>query len=450
MQQIVNLKETAREIFAEALGAVDAGRALKRAVRIEGNLLRVFESSFDLNHFQRIVSVSIGKAGPTLAHALSDSLGGRLTAGVLAGPIAETQMPAVWQTFAGGHPAPNEESFAAAQTAVEMLKREDASSTLVIFLISGGGSAMFELPRDQIISLKDLQAANQALVTCGATIAEINLLRKQLSAVKGGALGALVPNAGKVTLIVSDTNDGDEDSVASGPSLSPVGNAAARRSDISLILDRYKLRERLPASVVSALEKEHGPFPPAAPGSELAYLLLDNEGVTSAAVEAAQRRGLVVRSVPNLVEGPIDVGCRRLVSQLLELHKSVGTSGQTVCLVSGGEFSCPVGGDGKGGRNSEATLRCLLELQAQVGDLGAPGLKLAVLNAGTDGIDGNSPAAGAVGDETTFGRAAKLGLDARDYLVRSDSYSFFQQLNDAIITGPTGTNVRDLRLLLAR
>jgi len=104
-----------------------------------------------------------------------------------------------------------------------------------------------------------------------------------------------------------------------------------------------------------------------AAGSELAYVLLDNEAVTSAAVEAAQRRGLVVRSVPNLVEGPIEVGCRRLVTQLLELHKSVGTSGQTVCLVSGGEFSCPVRGDGKGGRNSEATLRCLLELQAQVG-----------------------------------------------------------------------------------
>jgi glycerate 2-kinase len=449
MQQIVNLKETAREIFAEALGAVDAGRALKRAVRINGNLLRVFDSSFDLNHFQRVVSVSIGKAGPTLAHALSDILGGRLTAGVLAGPIAEPQLPAVWQTFAGGHPAPNEESFAAAQTAVEMLKREDASSTLVIFLISGGGSAMFELPRDQSISLKDLQATNQALVTCGATIAEINLLRKQLSAVKAGALGALVPNAAKVTLIVSDTNDGDEDSVASGPSLSPVGNTG-NRSDISLILDRYKLREKLPASVLSALEKEREPFPPAAPGSELAYLLLDNEAVTSAAVEAAQRRGLVVRLVTNLVEGPIEVGCRRLVSQLLELHKSVGNSGQTVCLVSGGEFSCPVRGDGKGGRNSEATLRCLLELQAQVGDLGAPGLKIAVLNAGTDGIDGNSPAAGAVGDETTFARAAKLGLDLGDYLARSDSYSFFQQLSDAIITGPTGTNVRDLRLLLAR
>src|SRR6266404_3096800 len=380
MQQIVNLKETAREIFAEALEAVDAGRALKRAVRIEGTVLRVFESSFDLNHFQRVVSVSIGKAGPTLAHALSESLGGRLTAGVLAGPIAETQLPAVWQTFAGGHPAPNEESFAAARTAVEMLKREDASSTLVIFLISGGGSAMFELLCDQSISLKDLQAANQALVTCGATIAEINLLRKQLSAVKGGALGALVPNAAKVTLIVSDTNDGDEDSVASGPSLSPVGNADTR-ADISSILDRYKLREKLPASVLSALEKEREPFPPAAAGSELAYVLLDIEAVTSAAVEAAQRRGLVVRSVPNLVEGPIEVGCRRLVSQLLELHKSVGTSGQTVCLVSGGEFSCPVRGDGKGGRNSEATLRCLLELQAQVGGLSAIGLKIAVLNA---------------------------------------------------------------------
>jgi glycerate-2-kinase len=250
-------------------------------------------------------------------------------------------------------------------------------------------------------------------------------------------------------LIVSDTNDGDEDSVASGPSLSRAGNTA-NRSEINLILDRYKLREKLSASVLRVLEQEREPFPPVNPGNELAYLLLDNEAATSAATESARRRGFVVCTVPDLVEGPIVEGCRQLALQLFELFKSVGNTGQTVCLVSGGEFSCPVRGDGKGGRNSEATLRCLLELQALAKHFGDQGLNLAVLNAGTDGIDGNSPAAGSVGDETTLSRAAQFGLDAHDYLVRSDSYSFFRLVNGAIITGPTGTNVRDLRLLLAR
>jgi glycerate 2-kinase len=133
MQQTVSLKETAREIFAEALEAVDAGRALKQAVSIEGNLLRVFESSFDLNRFERIVAVSIGKAGPALARALSDCLGERLKAGVLAGPVSEVQLPRIWQTFVGGHPVPNYESFAAARAAIDMLTPENVASTLVIF-----------------------------------------------------------------------------------------------------------------------------------------------------------------------------------------------------------------------------------------------------------------------------------------------------------------------------
>jgi hydroxypyruvate reductase len=449
MQQTVSLKESARKIFAEALEAVDAGRALKQAVSIEGNLLRVFESSFNLNRFERIVAVSIGKAGPALAQALSDLLGERLKAGVLAGPVSEVHLPRIWQRFAGGHPVPNYESFAAARAAIEMLTPENVASTLVIFLISGGGSAMFELPRQKSVSLIDLRDANHAFVTCGATIAEINVLRKQLSAVKGGSLSAIVPNAAKLTLIVSDTNDCDEESVASGPSLKPARNPV-NGLEVNSILDRYSLREKLPAPVLDALEQEREQFRPAAPGSELAYLLLDNEAVTSAAAESARRRGFVVRKVPNLVEGPIEDGCRQLASQLFELRRSIGNSGQTVCLISGGEFSCPVRGDGKGGRNSEATLRCLLELQTATKHVPDHDLKFAVLNAGTDGIDGNSPAAGAVADENTLTRAANLGLDAHDYLARSDSYSFFQQLNDAIISGPTGTNVRDLRLLLAR
>ncbi len=178
------------------------------------------------------------------------------------------------------------------------------------------------------------------------------------------------------------------------------------------------------------------------------HVLLDNESAKDATAQAARARGCVVELCPNLIEAPVAVGCRELVARLLRLRREV-TDGHTVCLISGGEFVCPVRGAGVGGRNLEAALRSAVEFEQHATEIARAGWHVAALHAGTDGSDGNSPATGACADETTIERARTLNLDDADFLARSDAYNFFRPLGDTIETGPTGTNVRDLRILLA-
>jgi len=360
-------------------------------------------------------------SSPTISaqiHELEDALGDKLTAPVL---IA-----------AGGHPLPDENSLAAAQAAFALLDRADADAATVVFLISGGGSAMIEWPASDEISLADLRAANKTLISCGASIAEVNAVRRAFSAVKGGALARRAPRARLLTLIVSDTNPGDEASVASGPTLNP---PAAAPKAIEVV-EHYRLDTVLPESIMKAVRRPDV-TPRTANGSHL--VLLDNE----TAIKAAWRKAfdlVTINSIAvDICEQQIQAGCDLLLAQLMARPQNA-----TLCLVSGGEFSCPVRGDGRGGRNLETALRCALRLAEENGK----GPRFVVLSAGTDGIDGNSPAAGAIADETTIERAHNLGLDAADYLARSDSYTFFKQLGDVVVTGPTGTNVRDLRILL--
>jgi hydroxypyruvate reductase len=450
----MNLHFTAREIFTEALRQVDAGLALRRAVRLDGSLLHIFDSVYNLDNFSRVFSIGIGKAALPLAASLSEVLKDKLAAGVVSAPQAAATLPSPWSVFAGGHPLPNESSFAAARAAIDLLRRADDESALVIFLVSGGGSAMLELPSDERVTLDDLREANRALVGCGATIAEINAVRRCFSLVKGGGLSRLAPRAAQITLIVSDTNRGEEAIVASGPTLALPAETGAK-SDVPAIIARYGLRQLLPASVIGAIAegpRTHSVMTEREGHSarHRVHVLLDNQSAIDAAAEAARRRGFLVETTADLVETAIADGCRQLVSRLLHLQRRAAAGSQTVCLISGGEFQCPVRGLGSGGRNSEAALRCAFEINAQTQELDrAASLDVVALHAGTDGIDGNSPAAGAVADETTLTRAQRLGKDAYEYLARSDSYSFFQSLGDTIVTGPTGTNVRDLRILLA-
>jgi len=242
---------------------------------------------------------------------------------------------------------------------------------------------MLEWPISPEISLDDLRRINQDLITSGARISEINEVRRGYSAVKGGRLAQRATHTRIATLIVSDTNLDDEANVASGPTL--------------------------PTS----------PY----------RVLLGNWTALEAAHQKATELGFKSCIAHDICEQPIQEGCDLLLAEV--------SNDNTDCLISGGEFSCPVGGDGIGGRNLETVLRCAIS-----------GRDVVVLSAGTDGIDGNSPAAGAIADPTTLTRARNLSLDPADYLTRSDSFTFFAELGDAIRTGPTGTNVRDLRLIL--
>lgn len=406
MHDLDKRRRCVREIFDYALASVDPRKAVREAIVRDGSVVEVCGERFDLST-QPLYAVAIGKAAPAMSFGLEDVIGEKLARGVITAPPSSEPLSQKWKSFAGGHPLPNEASLAAAQSVFALLDQANDERGVVIFLVSGGGSAMIEWPISPEISLDDLRRANELLVGCGASINEINAVRRAFSAVKGGGLARRAPNARIVTLIVSDTNPGDEATVASGPTLSTDG------PDPFEVIQRYDLD--LPIPVLKSASPVTSPY----------RVLLDNSTALNAAHQKALELGMNSVIAWDICEQPIQEGCDLLLNTNAD------------CVISGGEFSCPVRGDGRGGRNLETVLRLAL----------AAG-NFVALSAGTDGIDGNTPAAGAIADETTIARAANLNLDPAKYLEHSDSYTFFEALGDLIVTGPTGTNVRDLRLLI--
>jgi glycerate 2-kinase len=460
LTELRQLRRAAREIFDEALGAVDARRAVRDAVEFDGEVLDIRDTRFAPRP-RKIFSVALGKAGASMASALDERLGVALSAGVLSAPPSNFPLSERWRVYEGGHPLPDENSLEAARAALALLREADDTSSLIIFLVSGGGSAMLELPRDPRLTLAELREANRVLVNCGASIDEVNAVRRALSAVKGGGLAANAPRAAQVTLVVSDVASGRAFDVASGPTLA----APADSPHAEEIVGRYGLGAKLPASVLRALA-ESGAHAAEARADRVSreipnearheasneaprefHVLLDNARACEAAARAARALGCAVEVAADIADQPVDAGVAALVSRLAALHAGAGR--RTVCLISGGEFSCPVRGGGKGGRSSETALRCAVEFERLKGETDEFPAHTVALCAGTDGVDGNSPAAGALADEATCARASALGLDAQRFLDASDAYGLFERIGDAVETGATGTNVRDLRILLA-
>jgi glycerate 2-kinase len=434
----MSLRNAALEIFYESLEAVNPRVAVSRAVKMARDSLQVFDHTFPVSGITSVISVSTGKAGVSMATGLSDSIGGLLTAGIVSAPESAMPVPIPWRVYTGGHPVPNDASMKAAQAALDLLDQNNRETTLFIFLISGGGSSMFELPADSILSLSQLQETNRILVNCGASIAEINAIRRRLSKVKGGGLAAAASNGQQITLIVSDTGVGDAKNVASGPTIFPEDDI-----DVADVIRRYGLEDKLPPGVVQrCFEDRSVRFQSSAVKRNKVFTLLENRDALRAAERAAERRGFVTFVDSETEDEEIEAGCRRLLDQFEMLHAA--SEGKPVALISGGEYRCPVKGDGIGGRNSEATMRCLIEMANR-----RVHFPFAVLNAGTDGVDGNSRAAGAVVDNASLERAIRDKVDLRNYLDRSDTAAFFEKSGDLIVTGPTGTNVRDVRVLVA-
>jgi glycerate 2-kinase len=447
-----SLHQLARNAFAAAIAQANRLQSWLAPIFWEDALtcqLRIGEISFDLNE-QSVYAIAIGKAATGMAAALDRKLGDALAGGVIATPQIDgcNDLPSPrWQTFTGGHPLPNQESLRAARAAFALLQQANRERALMIFLISGGGSAALEWPVSDRITLDDLRAANRALVSSGATIAEINAVRRCFSAVKGGKLSLMAPDAQQATLIVSDVNRGDESNVASGPSL-PVPPDSIDANDV---VERYALSASLPASVIQTLREERVASLSTSPlAGRQSFVLVDNLRVLEFLGDGL-RKQFPVALATEINEQPIVTGCELLTARSEQLRRQSFSAGIPVGLISGGEFSCPVRGQGIGGRNLETALRFAIALDRrrvnQNHDTNAAHVML--LSAGTDGIDGNSPAAGAVVDETTIARGRALGLDAEMYLNNSDAFSYFKALGDAIVTGPSGTNVRDIRILLA-
>jgi glycerate 2-kinase len=434
MSKLLQLRTAAHEIFGAALRAVDPGASIRQNVRVEDCLV-VCDKHFEFTSETNVHAIAIGKASERMAQAIEKVVGGQLVNGILSGPRRRSG----WDYFAGGHPLPNEDSLAAAKAAIQLLELVDHENSLIVFLISGGGSAMFELPISKDITLEDLRAANEILVGCGASISEVNAVRRSFSAVKGGRLATFAPKSRQLTLIVSDVPAGEEHNVASGPTWTPpTGGPSAVE-----VVARYELENRLPGSIMRAIES--GALPPNERESDRHkhFVLLDNDTALKAAANAASDRGFVTEIARDIADGPIDVGCEELLTRLNKLQSQNPDS--TVCLISGGEFACPVRGDGIGGRNSETALRLALAVDKDPERYG----DFAALCAGTDGLDGNSLIAGAIVDSTTIERGRSMALDASYFLDDSDAGRFLSALEDAIETGPTGTNVRDLRILMS-
>lgn len=428
------MRERALQIFQHALKSATIDKAFQRHVRCESGVLRVCEDLYNLHSYARVFVVAIGKAAHSMTAALQAQVGDSLQ-GIVAAPVEPASQLRGFRYFHGGHPTPNAESIRAAEAILKSVSAQNASS-LVLFLISGGGSAVAEKPLDGEISLPDLVATYRTLVHSGAPIAEINAIRKHLSAIKGGRLAKAAHPAQQVSLLVSDVPDNAPDALASGPTM-PDSTTLA---DCYSIAEKHGLIQQFPASVSElfrrhALEETPKSDDPAFQRSRW-WTLLSNKSAEDEAGVAATSLGFAVEVDNSCDDWEYDRAADYLLSRLRQLRKEVSR----VCLISGGEVTVKVTDGGGGGRNQQFALACAQKIGGE---------NITVLSAGTDGIDGNSAAAGAMVDGTTLDRAKARGLDASAALARFDAYPFFDALGDTIMTGPTGNNLRDLRILLA-
>jgi hydroxypyruvate reductase len=471
-----SLHATATGIFTGAIEACSIASAFDRRFRIEGNMLHRLlpdgsgPASICLANYKKVFVIALGKAASPMLEVLLSRVKRRKG---MRGICCSNQLPKKrnwrFRYFEGGHPSPNEDSFAAARAALAMLRRA-RKDTLIFFLISGGGSAMFDLPLDPRISLDDTIAFHRLLVASGAPIAEVNTLRKHFSAVKGGRLAIAAPEAAKVSLLVPDVPLRSLDALSSGPT-SPDHSTVA---EVRALLAKYDLAPKLPPSIRAFFEREDLPESPgnkrwrppffpkfsipgfaptrsitaAASMSEedtpfrdsVFEILLSSHDLAENARLQAEKTGFHV-VVDNSCD---DWDYADAARYLLERFHSLRATHPRLCLISVGEVTVTLDRTpGAGGRNQQFVMACALELESY------PRERLTVLSAGSDGIDGNTRSAGAVADPTTVTRAHAFGFHLKSSLAAFDACPMFTALGDAVVTGPTGHNLRDLRLLVA-
>ena len=412
--------EAARRIFHGALTASSIPAAFDSKIHWGG---------LQLDQYERIYAIAVGKAALPMLETLASRLPYPLAGGVCCAPVLPSGRLRGIDYYCGGHPLPNQDSFRSAQAALQLLQGAGPRD-FIFFVISGGGSAMFEFPLDAQITLEETQVLYQALVGSGATIAEINTVRKHFSAVKGGRLAAAAAGSGRCSLLLSDVAPRYLDALASGPTLPDTSTVAECRE----IVDRYGLRERFPARVRAWFDDPALPETPLLADGRVEVLLSSDDLLDAARAVAGSLDYEVVMD-NTCDDWDYADAARYLLNRFEELR-----SGHTkLCLLSGGEVTVRLNRDhGAGGRNQQFALACALS-----------GRDVVVLSAGSDGIDGNSPAAGAIADATTVSRAQALGIDAESALARFDAYPLFTALGDTLITGPTHNNLRDLRILLS-
>jgi glycerate 2-kinase len=432
---VVEMRRRAREIFDCALAECNIANAFARNIRRENGRLFAGDQDYDLSVFTQLAVVSIGKAGHTMAAALRD-----IVPSEVSGIVACTSEPPVpvsgLRYFCGGHPLPNEDSLRAGAAIPEFI-RGLPERALVLFLISGGASAVAELPISPDLTLPDVVETYRVLVHSGAPIAEINAIRKHLSAIKGGRMAQAAAPRTQLSLLVSDVPDHAIDALASGPTMPDRSTIA----DCHAIVSRYGMLPRYPQRVRDIFDGRKLQETPKADDPAFAQSRYVTVLSNQTAVQAASSRAKTCDFAVEIDNSCDDWDYRQAADHLLQRLRELRQSASAVCLVSGGEVTVKVGeNSGIGGRNQQFALYCAEKIEGEA---------ITVLSAGTDGVDGNSPAAGALVDGTTVSRARQAGLNTETALGRFDVFPLLESIGDAIVIGPTGNNVRDLRILLA-
>lgn len=433
-------------LFNAALVAVAPYHAVLNAVSIEHDRLRLACMMYELESFQRIIVVGAGKATAQMALAVESLLGDKIAAGLIVVKYGHTTPLSLIEQVEAAHPVPDEAGIAGAQRILQMMQAAD-DKTLVICLLSGGASALLVYPVEGI-TLQDEQETTRLLLNSGASITELNAVRKHLSMVKGGRLAQAAYPAQLLALIISDVIDDPIDVIASGPTTAD----SSTFTDALAVITKYRLQEKVPLNVVDYLQNgSANKFPETVKAGDPSLSKTHNVIIASihqalnAAREQAMAFGFDVRIVSESLQGEAR-NAAQLLAQVAREKLGVMKNGERCCLLCGGETTVIVRGNGRGGRNQELALAFALEVE------GWPGVSL--LSAGTDGGDGPTDAAGAIVDGATALRARRLGLDPLMYLNRNDSYDFFEKLDAAsdershLKTGPTGTNVMDMQIIL--
>lgn len=437
------MRKDARAIFNAGLQAVAPSEAVRRYCRRQGHMLIIGDRNYDLHAFRRVLVVGAGKATAAMALALEELLEDHIAKGLICVKYGHTQPLKRIRTIEAGHPIPDRKGEVAAAEILKLVQQAGRDD-LVIVLLSGGGSALLPLPAKGIL-LEEKQVASDILIGCGATIHEINAIRKHISAIKGGRLALAARPAEIITLVLSDVVGDNLDVIASGPTV-PDGSTFVRCWEI---IEHYGIADQMPHSIVTRLQEglrrtvAETPKPSSHQWQHVHHQIIGrNLDALAAATVKADVLGYNTLPLSSRMEGET-----RTVAQVHgAIAREVLASRQPLpspaCLLSGGETTVTVRGTGLGGRNQEFALAAALDI--------AEAENIVVLSAGTDGTDGPTEAAGAFADHTTVQRARDAGYDVRRYLENNDAYTFFEQLRDLLVTGPTGTNVMDLRIVLIR
>ncbi|HLA48575.1 MAG TPA: glycerate kinase [Nitrospinota bacterium] len=431
-------------IFKAGIDAVNPYRLVLQSLKVEGNILNIGNISYDLNQFNNILVIGAGKATASMAQAVEEVIGDKISNGLITVKYGHTRSLKKIKQLEAGHPLPDEAGVKGTEEIFKLLEGADEKS-LVICLLSGGGSALLVSPLDGII-LDEKKEVNRFLLSVGARIDEINTVRKHLSNVKGGRLSEISHPATLITLILSDVIGDRLDVIASGPTVPD--NTTFK--DAMNVIEKYNLLDKLPANVMILLKQglrgDIKDTPKEGLIKDRTFIIGNLKHALTAAKEKVVSMGYETEIISSELQGEARDTAKYLSAKAIKVQQFLKSGESSRCLISGGETTVTVKGNGLGGRNQELALAFAVEIEGMKG--------ITMLSAGTDGTDGPTDAAGAIVDGETVSKAKTLGLDPERYLNTNDSYNFFKRLDSLtgerhhVITGPTGTNVMDIQIIL--